>query len=363
MSFPAFSITAGACALDCEHCHAKILEPMLPATRPPNSTSRSAAWSPSRICRASALRWFESPQRDPLRTLLPGTRTPQAGFPALRIAIHSPCWTRRARARWRPPGSIPRCSTSSVTRRRSRGLPSRPPRGRLRSELGGAVCDDMEIVPHIVIGLHFGQVRGEARALDIVARHAVQAWCWSGDALLRGSRAFHATRAGGGGRDLPRRPAALPAREVLRLRTPGRPAQACDRRLCRAAGLDGIAFPADGVVALATGIGRPSPSSTPAVPWRRSRRRVSRAWPERTGPDAAGGRHRDRPRPRRRTCRARRAAGGARVVAFERAPGGPARAVRGARAGSGRRRGRGLGAYARAGGPGHVDHHRGAGPM
>ena len=33
-SFPAFSVTAGGCALDCDHCQAKILEPMIPATRP-----------------------------------------------------------------------------------------------------------------------------------------------------------------------------------------------------------------------------------------------------------------------------------------------------------------------------------------
>ena len=33
-SFPAFSITAGGCALDCDHCQAKILEPMIPATKP-----------------------------------------------------------------------------------------------------------------------------------------------------------------------------------------------------------------------------------------------------------------------------------------------------------------------------------------
>ena len=33
-SFPAFSITAAACALNCDHCQKKILEPMIPATRP-----------------------------------------------------------------------------------------------------------------------------------------------------------------------------------------------------------------------------------------------------------------------------------------------------------------------------------------
>src|SRR5689334_12406867 len=33
-SFPAFSVTAAGCALMCDHCQAKILEPMIPATSP-----------------------------------------------------------------------------------------------------------------------------------------------------------------------------------------------------------------------------------------------------------------------------------------------------------------------------------------
>src|SRR5210317_164889 len=33
-SFPAFSITAGECGLNCDHCQKKILEPMIPATNP-----------------------------------------------------------------------------------------------------------------------------------------------------------------------------------------------------------------------------------------------------------------------------------------------------------------------------------------
>src|SRR5512140_202001 len=33
-SFPAFSVTAAGCALMCDHCQAKILEPMIPATNP-----------------------------------------------------------------------------------------------------------------------------------------------------------------------------------------------------------------------------------------------------------------------------------------------------------------------------------------
>ena len=33
-SFPAFSITAGGCALMSDHCEARILEPMIPAIKP-----------------------------------------------------------------------------------------------------------------------------------------------------------------------------------------------------------------------------------------------------------------------------------------------------------------------------------------
>ena len=39
-----------------------------------------------------------------------------------------------------------------------------------------ALCaTGMEVVPHIVIGLHYGRILGEANALDIVARHAIHA--------------------------------------------------------------------------------------------------------------------------------------------------------------------------------------------
>src|SRR5512135_713470 len=33
-SFPSFSVTAGACGLNCDHCRAEILKPMIPATSP-----------------------------------------------------------------------------------------------------------------------------------------------------------------------------------------------------------------------------------------------------------------------------------------------------------------------------------------
>ena len=43
-SFPAFSVTAGACALDCDHCQAKILEPMRQDCRRPTARREPGAW-------------------------------------------------------------------------------------------------------------------------------------------------------------------------------------------------------------------------------------------------------------------------------------------------------------------------------
>ena len=41
--------------------------------------------------------------------------------------------------------------------------------------LAALTATSMEVVPHIVIGLHYGRLRGEGRALEIVARHPIHA--------------------------------------------------------------------------------------------------------------------------------------------------------------------------------------------
>ena len=53
-AFPAFSITAGACGLDCDHCQAKILEPMIAATSPAMLDAKVREMVESRTCAASS---------------------------------------------------------------------------------------------------------------------------------------------------------------------------------------------------------------------------------------------------------------------------------------------------------------------
>ncbi len=123
-----------------------------------------------------------------------------------------------------------------------------------------ALCaTTMEVVPHIVVGLHYGRILGEAAALDICARHAIHAL------VLVVIMPFYAPARHF--RDAARRTAVgrvfldarrrLPTRQVLLgcARPPGLHKRATDAYAVMA-GLDGIAFPADGAVAVTQAIGR-----------------------------------------------------------------------------------------------------------
>jgi len=261
MSFPAFSVTAGACALDCEHCHARILEPMLPATSPALLDT-----SVRRLVAEQGLQGFllsgGSNRRNEIRyeRYYPVLEGLKRDFPHLRIAVHSALLD-EGRARAMAAAGVDTAMLDIIgdadTIREVYHL-ERPVED-FEASLAALCASGMEVVPHIVIGLHFGAIRGEAAALDIVARHAVQAL------VLVVVMPYYAAP----GRFETPPPAAageifrvarerLPEREVLL--GCARPAGLHKRETdayAVLAGLDGIAFPADGVVALASAIGRP----------------------------------------------------------------------------------------------------------
>jgi uncharacterized radical SAM superfamily protein len=117
----------------------------------------------------------------------------------------------------------------------------------------------MEVVPHIVIGLHYGRILGEPAALDIVSRHPIHSL------VLVVVMPFYAKPGtfvtpdtGDVGRIFLEARSRIADRQVLL--GCARPA-GLHRRVTDAyaviAGLDGIAFPADGALAAAHAIGRP----------------------------------------------------------------------------------------------------------
>lgn len=260
-SFPAFSVTAGACALDCDHCQAKILEPMIPATTPEMLDRKVRD-----LVMLQDLQGFllsgGSNRRNEIKyeKYLPVVERLKRDFPHLKVAIHSALLD-EPRARSMESAGVDTAMMDVIgaqeTIRDVYHL-DRPVEDFERT-LAALCSTQMEVVPHIVIGLHYGRILGEANALDICARHGIHSL------VLVVVMPFYAK---GGtfqtpatadvGRIFLEARRRLPGKQVLL--GCARPA-GMHKRITDAyaimAGLDGIAFPADGAVALCEAIGRP----------------------------------------------------------------------------------------------------------
>lgn len=261
-SFPAFSITAGGCALMCDHCQAKILEPMIPATDPAMLDRKVRD-----LILLQDLQGFllsgGSTRRNEIRyeRFYPAIEKLKRDFPHLKIAIHT-ALTDETGARSMESAGVDTAMMDVIgaedTIRDVYHLDR--PVADFEATLAALCTTRMEIVPHIVIGLHYGRVLGETNALDIVSRHPVEAL------VLVVIMPFYA-KAGtfmtpethDVGRIFLEARRRIPDRKVLLgcARPPGMHKRVTDSYAVMA-GLDGIAFPADGMTAVARAIGRPS---------------------------------------------------------------------------------------------------------
>ncbi len=260
-SFPAFSITAGACALNCEHCRARILEPMLAATSP-EMLDRKVRELIARQGLQGFLLSGGSNRRNEIGygRFYPVIERLKRDHPTLRIAIHT-ALTDRAGARAMEAAGIDTAMMDVIgaeaTIREVYHL--RRPVADFEASLAALCTTSMQITPHIVIGLHYGRLLGEAAALQIVGRYPVSAL------VLVVVMPFYAVPGtfavpdpGEVGRLFAEARARLPHCRVLLgcARPPGMHKRLTDTYAVLA-GLDGIAFPADGALAVAAAIGRP----------------------------------------------------------------------------------------------------------
>jgi uncharacterized radical SAM superfamily protein len=261
-SFPAFSITAGGCALNCDHCQARILEPMIPATSPEMLDARVRELIASQDLRGFLLSGG-STRRNEIRyeRYYPVVEKLKREFPYLKIAIHSALLD-EARARRMEAAGVDTAMMDVI------GAPEtirevyhldRPVED-FEATLAALCATGMEVVPHIVIGLHYGRILGEAHALDIVSRHRVHSLVLVVIMPFYAKPGtFETPAAHEVGRIFLEARHRIPEREVLLgcARPPGLHRRATDAYAVMA-GLDGIAFPADGTLAVAGAIGRPA---------------------------------------------------------------------------------------------------------
>ena len=260
-AFPAFSVTAGACALDCDHCQAKILEPMIPATTPEMLEQKVRD-----LVLLQDLQGFllsgGSNRRNEIKydKYLPVVERLKHDFPHLRIAIHT-ALTDRRRATAMADAGVDTAMMDVIGSRETIRQVYHLDRTVEEFEMTlAALCATrMEVVPHIVIGLHYGRIVGEANALDICARHAIHSLVLVVIMPFYARPGTYVTPATNDvGRIFLEARQRLPEKPVLLgcARPPGMHKRVTDAYAVMA-GLDGIAFPAEGAVAVCDVIGRP----------------------------------------------------------------------------------------------------------
>jgi hypothetical protein len=259
-SFPAFSVTAGGCALNCDHCQAKILEPMIAATKPEMLEARVRE-----LIATQALQGFllsgGSNRRNEIRyePYLPAVERLKREFPHLKVAIHSALLD-APRAKSMESAGVDTVMMDVIgaqeTIRDVYHLDR--PVADFEATLEALCATRMEVVPHIVIGLHYGRIVGEANALDIVSRHKVHSLVL---VVIMPFYAKPGTFATPGTTDVGtlflKARKTIPDRQVLLgcARPPGMHRRVTDAYAVMS-GLDGIAFPADGTLSVAHAIGR-----------------------------------------------------------------------------------------------------------
>jgi len=260
-SFPSFSITGGACGLNCDHCQAEILKPMIAATSPALLEQKVRHLVATQNLQGFLLSGGSNRRNEiPYERYYPVVERLKRDFPFMSIAIHT-ALTDEAGARAMEAAGVDTAMMDVIgaeeTIRDVYHL-DRPVED-FESTLAALCATSMKVSPHIVVGLHYGRILGEPNALDIVSRHRVEALVlvvvmpfYARPGLYEVPDAAEVGRIFGEAR---RR---LDDRQVLLgcARPPGLHKRAVDAYAVMA-GLDGIAFPADGVVGVARAVGRP----------------------------------------------------------------------------------------------------------
>jgi uncharacterized radical SAM superfamily protein len=259
-SFPAFSITAGECGLNCDHCQKKILEPMIPATHPDMLDAKVRQLIETDHLQGFLLSGGSNRKNEiPYGRYMPVIEGLKRDFPELKVAVHTALLDEK-RAKGMESAGVDTVMMDVIgdndTIEQVYKL-NRPVED-FEETLAALCSTSMEVSPHIVIGLHYGQIRGEADALDMVSRYPVTAL------VLVVIMPFYAKpgtfvtpeTSDVGGIFLEARER-LPEQQVLLgcARPPGMHKRVTDAYAIMA-GLDGIAFPAEGAVSVAHAIGR-----------------------------------------------------------------------------------------------------------
>ncbi len=259
-AWPAVSITGGDCKLQCDHCKAKILEPMIPARTPEelwrvvNGLVDDGALGLLLTGGSNHRNEVEyAPFYDTIRRI-------KDNFPHFRIAAHAALVDDDGARSMEQSGiDVAMMDVIGAQETITRVYHLKRSVDDFEATLESLVRTRMRVVPHIVIGLHYGEMLGEWKALEIIQRHQPDA------VVLVVVMPFYAPAkhpfatpdSETVGHFFQSARAALPDIPLLLgcARPPGQAKMQIDTYAVMA-GLDGIAHPADGSVELAARLGR-----------------------------------------------------------------------------------------------------------
>jgi uncharacterized radical SAM superfamily protein len=258
-AWPAVSITGPECKLQCDHCKAKLLEPMIPATTP------DALWRVVNEQIAAGARGMlltgGSNHRDEVEydAFLPTVRRVKDAFPDFRIAMHT-ALVDRAKAERIAASGVDAAMLDIIGAQDTvqQVYHLKRPVADFEASLAHLVNTGMKVVPHIVLGLHYGRMLGEWHALEMITRHrpAALVLVVVMPFYAPGNRPFETLSSTEVGRFFLDARAALPDTPLLLgcARPPGRAKMEIDAYAVMA-GLNGLAHPSDGCVELAVALG------------------------------------------------------------------------------------------------------------
>lgn len=171
-AWPAVSITGGDCKLQCDHCKAKILEPMIPA-RSPEALWRVVNEIIEDGGQGMLLTGGSNHQNHVEYDAYYSTiRRIKDEFPEFKIALHTALVTEDA-ARCMEQAGIDAAMMDVIGAQDTitQVYHLRRTVDDFEATLEHLVNTKMKVVPHIVIGLHYGRLLGEWNALQMIARH------------------------------------------------------------------------------------------------------------------------------------------------------------------------------------------------
>lgn len=261
VSWPAISVTGDRCKLNCEHCQAKILSPM-DATLTPSALSIRINQAIADGAPGMLLSGGSNHQNEvEYEAFWPIIRRIKDSHPNFIIACHTALVDdNRAQAMQQAGVDVAMMDIIGSQQTITHVYHLKRSVSDFEASLAALNRTSMRIVPHIVVGLHFGSLLGEWRALDIITRNLPSA------VVLVVATPIYSSQ---------KRPFATPdphevgeffldarlslANTQLMLgcaRPPGKVKQLIDTYAVLL-GFDGLAHPSDGMLELARKLGRP----------------------------------------------------------------------------------------------------------